>query len=428
MSRRHPPPLRSVVVALDLAPAFCACLACNAPADPDPTFGENSSGVSYGEPTTSRPTTSDGSESWGTSTTSDGDGSADATTSDGDSSADATSGGPACGNGFLEDGELCDDGNTDDTDACTTSCMPATCGDGFTQAPEECDADMHNGPGMACTSHCKVNVCGDGERGPDEACDDGNMDDTDACTSLCQLAACGDGHVHDGVETCDTQEDTETCDGDCTAAECGDGYANPVAGEECDDGDDSYLDNCHPTCKAPVMRLFITSQLYHGDLGGLDGADAKCQSLAEEAGLTGTYKAWLGTDDVPPHTRLYHSPGRYWRIDGVLVADNFEQLMNGPLHAQVTITETKQNIDDLPMDDFNIREVFWSGEAEDYEFPMGDCEGWTSSGDGFGSTTSVYLPGYGSDWYQYNWKNCSSFHMPLLCVQQAWYPEETSPG
>ena len=90
------------------------------------------------------------------------------TTSDGDGSADASSGGSTCGNGILEDGEICDDGNTEDTDACTTSCVPAACGDEIVQVPEECDEGVHNGFGMQCNAECKVNVCGDGDRGPDE--------------------------------------------------------------------------------------------------------------------------------------------------------------------------------------------------------------------------------------------------------------------
>ena len=35
-------------------------------------------------------------------------------------------------------------------------------------------------------------------------------------------------------------------------------------------------------------------------MGGVAGADAKCQSLADNANLGGTYKAWIsGTTDGP---------------------------------------------------------------------------------------------------------------------------------
>src|SRR3989344_6490978 len=40
-------------------------------------------------------------------------------------------------------------------------------------------------------------------------------------------------------------------------------------------------------------RAFVTSATYHGNLGGLAGGDAECQSLANAASLGGIWKAWL---------------------------------------------------------------------------------------------------------------------------------------
>ena len=53
-------------------------------------------------------------------------------------------------------------------------CTKATCGDGFTQAGEECD-DGNASNGDACLSTCVLGTCGDGFLNPDtEQCDDGN--------------------------------------------------------------------------------------------------------------------------------------------------------------------------------------------------------------------------------------------------------------
>jgi hypothetical protein len=49
----------------------------------------------------------------------------------------------------------------------------ASCGDGKTQAPEECDNGAENGPQKACKANCTLNVCGDGDVGPGEKCDEG---------------------------------------------------------------------------------------------------------------------------------------------------------------------------------------------------------------------------------------------------------------
>lgn len=51
-------------------------------------------------------------------------------------------------------------------------------------------------------------------------------------------------------------------------------------------------------------RIFVTSLDYAGDLGGLEGADLKCKSLAEAAGLTREYKAILSTDTEQARDRL----------------------------------------------------------------------------------------------------------------------------
>ena len=42
-----------------------------------------------------------------------------------------------------------------------------------------------------------------------------------------------------------------------------------------------------------VARVFIVSApTFTADMGGLAGADALCQSAADNAGLVGSYRAW----------------------------------------------------------------------------------------------------------------------------------------
>lgn len=91
-----------------------------------------------------------------------------------------------CGDGLSDAREQCDDGNTDDGDACVDGCVRARCGDGFTLAGTE-------------------------------SCDDGNLVDTDACLTTCAAATCGDGVVRAGVEDCD---DGNTQGGDACPADC----------------------------------------------------------------------------------------------------------------------------------------------------------------------------------------------------------------
>jgi len=91
---------------------------------------------------------------------------------------------PACGNAVVEGDEACDDGNARNDDACLSTCVEASCGDGF----------VHRGI---------------------EACDDGDDDDSDECRSSCELARCGDGVLWSGVEACDEGEDNGAAGARC---------------------------------------------------------------------------------------------------------------------------------------------------------------------------------------------------------------------
>ena len=99
----------------------------------------------------------------------------------------------------------------------TPYCLSATCGDGTTDANEECDdGNMSNED--ACTNGCRSAFCGDAlVYAGQEECDDGNTDNTDVCVAGCLTAVCGDGYVRDGVESCD---DGNTMDGDGCPANC----------------------------------------------------------------------------------------------------------------------------------------------------------------------------------------------------------------
>lgn len=84
-------------------------------------------------------------------------------------------------------------------------------------------------------------------------------------------------------------------------------------------------------------KVFVSSQKYNGNLGGLAGADAKCQALATAAGLTGTYKAWLSSANVDAISRIFD--GEYSLVDGTVVANNRADLLDGSLWSAINKTE-----------------------------------------------------------------------------------------
>ena len=74
---------------------------------------------------------------------------------------------------------------------------------------------------------------------------------------------------------------------------------------------------------------FITNETFDGDLGGIAGADALCQNAADNAGLGGSWEAWIAsTGDIPstPAYRFTFSPYGYELIDGRLLGGDLGDL------------------------------------------------------------------------------------------------------
>jgi len=126
-------------------------------------------------------------------------------------------------------GEQCDDGDNRNDDACVVGCRTASCGDGFRQrGVEQCDPPRALVCDAMCQDIAPQPACGDGTLDLGEQCDDGNRSNKDDCLTTCVPASCGDGFVHTKgngpFEQCD---DGDTAPGDgCSAActtECGNG-------------------------------------------------------------------------------------------------------------------------------------------------------------------------------------------------------------
>jgi hypothetical protein len=92
--------------------------------------------------------------------------------------------------------------------------------------------------------------------------------------------------------------------------------------------------------------VFVTSQTYDGDLGGLSGADDKCQTLALNAGLLGTFKAWISGSSTSEEARdrMSRADVAYRRVDFVKVADGWPDLTDGTLDAPINVNESGNTV------------------------------------------------------------------------------------
>lgn len=76
---------------------------------------------------------------------------------------------------------------------------------------------------------------------------------------------------------------------------------------------------------------FISSASSNGNLGGLDGGDRFCNTLAADAGMRGTFRAWLGSDTEGPSTRFTKPTVPYYLLNGTRLATNYAALGTGLL-------------------------------------------------------------------------------------------------
>lgn len=101
------------------------------------------------------------------------------------------------------------------------------------------------------------------------------------------------------------------------------------------------LANRIAAAEAELRRtVFVTSQTYDGSLGGLAGADAACQALADAASLDGTFLAWLSDSTDSPSTRFVRDSRDYVLVDGTEIADGWSDLNDGTIDNPIDVTET----------------------------------------------------------------------------------------
>jgi hypothetical protein len=132
-----------------------------------------------------------------------------------------------------------------------------------------------------------------------------------------------------------------------------------------------------------TMSFFITSVNpgNGADLGGLEGADAYCGTLAEAAGVTGkVWAAYLSTTAENARDRIGSGP--WVNANGVEVAADVEVLhgdANG-LSKENSVDETGAVVNGRG-DEPNRHDIL-TGSNPDGTFSGASCEDWTSSGEG----------------------------------------------
>jgi len=288
-----------------------------------------------------------------------------------------------------------------------TGCMEDDdCSDGvFCNGQEICDPSSAEADAQGCVPPAGSACPTDGTR-----CDERQ----DMCLTLCDLDAdadddgvdavecggtdCDDSNadVHPGLEeVCDAADLDEDCDPSTfgTLDVDDDGMVSNACcngdncGPDCNDaqwglgvGDWAHCASCGDACSAQqaceagtcvtARRVFITSSHHDGAMGGLFGADAICQARADEASLGGTFRAYM-VDSGSGLDRLEHPTVPFVRLDGVRIADDWNDLADESIQDTLTIAETRQSVGGNA----------WTGLQNQGAFDS-DCDSWTFNGGG----------------------------------------------
>ena len=130
----------------------------------------------------------------------------------------------------------------------------------------------------------------------------------------------------------------------------------------------SYADHNEKT-------VFVTSATFKSNLGGLAGADGKCQAAADDAASivpSGTYLAWLSDGTDSPDTRFTKSAHPYMLPDGTKIAEDFSDLTDGSILHPINIDPTGKRLG---------VQVFWAATKADGRTAQSflTCAGWTNS-------------------------------------------------
>lgn len=158
-------------------------------------------------------------------------------------------------------------------------------------------------------------------------------------------------------------------------------------------------------------RVFVSSIDYDGNLGGLSGADSICNSLAQSAGLSKTYKAVLsdGATDSKDRIVIFGEVVKVGSSGAVTV------LAASSTHFWGTdTTALNANID---LDEYGAarpNQTPWTGTGATGVGSLGYCNDWASNssshqGD-FGSTNHT-----GPQWTENNFEDCNLTN-PIFCI------------
>ena len=159
--------------------------------------------------------------------------------------------------------------------------------------------------------------------------------------------------------------------------------------------------------------VFVTSGTWDGNLGGVSGADTKCQSEATSAGLAGTFKAWISDASTSPSTTFIQSSIPYVLTDDTVIANDWADLVDNTIDAKISKDATGASV---------AASFIWTATQRTgagYSASNANCSSWTTN-----TSDWMVAEGYigysdetSSGWTDFTPGTCSNFFR-LYCFEQ----------
>jgi hypothetical protein len=219
-------------------------------------------------------------------------------------------------------------------------------------------------------------------------------DDCDACPVDA-------GNDTDGDGACDTDD---PCPLDALDDSDGDGTCD--SDDPCPD-DNPNDPNGDGVC-GDALQVFVSSIDFSvAQLGPNRQADDRCMDLASDAGLGGTWVAWISTQTTSAFQRIAATgaDGPWLDLLGNPIASNLSALTSGSLNAPINITETG-TVRSTPV---------WTGSNRLGSATSDTCDGF-SAASFFNVGTVGSSNSFGTPWTDNGIAVCSANHA-IYCFQ-----------